>query len=91
MRPPTERPSPREYEVLGLIAGGYSTPEICERLSISENTLKFHKRGLMSRGWRSMEEACAWYGWHRCEQLGHYGLVVAVEKLLEQVRSGAPV
>jgi len=87
MNLPLERLSPREYEILGLIADGLTTKEILERLHISPHTLKFHKRSLIARGgWPTLEAACAWYGWNRCERLGQYGLVLAVESLLEHVR-----
>lgn len=34
--------TPREYEVLGLLAGGQSTKEIARQLAISPNTAKTH-------------------------------------------------
>jgi len=34
--------TPRELEILGLIASGLSTREIAERISVSENTVKTH-------------------------------------------------
>lgn len=41
--------SPRQAEVLKLIARGYSTKEIAERLSISVKTVQTHRTELMQR------------------------------------------
>jgi two-component system nitrate/nitrite response regulator NarL len=50
--------TPRELEVLGLIAGGLSGKEIAHRLGISEHTVKFHVNTIMSKlGARSRTEA----------------------------------
>jgi len=50
--------TPRELEVLGLIAGGLSSKEIAHRLGISEHTVKFHVNTIMSKlGARSRTEA----------------------------------
>jgi two-component system, NarL family, response regulator LiaR len=38
--------TPREYEILTLIAAGLSTREIAERLGVSENTVKTHSSRL---------------------------------------------
>lgn len=38
----THRVTPRETEVLQMIADGYSTPEVAERLFISQKTVKNH-------------------------------------------------
>ena len=34
--------TPREHEVLGLVADGLRNREIAERMGISEHTVKFH-------------------------------------------------
>jgi len=50
--------TPRELEVLGLIADGLSSKEIARRLGISEHTVKFHVNTIMSKlGARSRTEA----------------------------------
>ena len=41
--------TPRELEILGLIADGLSTREIAERLFVSENTVKTHSSRLFSK------------------------------------------
>ena len=41
--------TPRELEILGLIAGGLSTREIAERLFVSENTVKTHSSRLFDK------------------------------------------
>jgi NarL family two-component system response regulator LiaR len=41
--------TPRELEILGLIAGGLSTREIAERLFVSENTVKTHSSRLFAK------------------------------------------
>lgn len=37
-----EQPSPKEHEILSLIAGGFDTEQIMERLSISKHTVQGH-------------------------------------------------
>jgi NarL family two-component system response regulator LiaR len=67
-RPPRRRPSigpprkvtPRELEVLALIAEGYSTREIARRLWITEETVRTHVRRLLDRlGARTRAHAVA--------------------------------
>jgi DNA-binding CsgD family transcriptional regulator len=41
--------TPRELEILSLIAGGLSTREIAERIYVSENTVKTHSANLFSK------------------------------------------
>ena len=41
--------TPRELEILGLIAEGLSTREIAERLFVSENTVKTHSSRLFDK------------------------------------------
>lgn len=41
--------TPRELEILGLIAQGLSNREIAERLSVSENTVKTHSARLFEK------------------------------------------
>jgi DNA-binding CsgD family transcriptional regulator len=41
--------TPREREVLDLIADGLSNKLIADRLGISEHTAKFHVRSLMDK------------------------------------------
>jgi DNA-binding NarL/FixJ family response regulator len=44
-----DRPTPRENEVLQLLARGYTNAQIAQRLRISERTVKFHVTSLFAR------------------------------------------
>jgi DNA-binding NarL/FixJ family response regulator len=48
-RPKLAPPTPREYEVLQLLTGGYSNRLIAERLGISINTVKAHVTSLLKK------------------------------------------
>ncbi len=47
--PPLEKLTPREEEVLNLLAGGLSNREIAERLSLSEGTVKNHVSNIIGK------------------------------------------
>ncbi|HMI98590.1 MAG TPA: response regulator transcription factor [Gaiellaceae bacterium] len=47
--PAVEELTPRELEVLDLLAGGLSNPEICERLVISQATAKTHVARILQK------------------------------------------
>lgn len=46
---PAEALSPREVEVLGMLAEGISNKEIAARLGISEHTVKFHVAQILAK------------------------------------------
>jgi len=46
---PAEALSPREIEVLGMMAEGISNKEIAARLGISDHTVKFHVASVMGK------------------------------------------
>jgi DNA-binding NarL/FixJ family response regulator len=46
---PDERLTPRQREILQLIAAGYTTKEIAQRLEISVKTVEMHRAQLMDR------------------------------------------
>src|SRR3954447_16036642 len=48
-RQPIEALTPRELEILRSLSEGLSTPEICERLFISPNTLRTHVQNIMGK------------------------------------------
>jgi NarL family two-component system response regulator LiaR len=55
-----ENLTPREQEVLTLMAKGLSNPEIAERLTVSPVTVKFHVSNILSKlGCASRTEAVA--------------------------------
>ncbi|MBV8818930.1 MAG: response regulator transcription factor [Acidobacteriaceae bacterium] len=47
--PTSEALSPRETEVLGMMAEGLSNKEIAYRLGISEHTVKFHATSILTK------------------------------------------
>lgn len=63
LEPPVERPprlSPRERETLTLLAAGYSTAQMAQRMGISKETVRNHVKGVLrSLGARSRVEAVA--------------------------------
>jgi DNA-binding NarL/FixJ family response regulator len=48
-RVPVEALTPRELEVLRALTEGLATPEICERLFITPNTLRTHVQNIMGK------------------------------------------
>ena len=55
MQPPPQKPrasdllSPREQEVLALVAAGLTNKEIAERLVIGDRTAKYHLSSLLNK------------------------------------------
>ena len=47
--PPVEPLTPRELEILRLLAEGLDSATICRRLSIAPNTLRTHTQNMMSK------------------------------------------
>jgi DNA-binding CsgD family transcriptional regulator len=47
--PPIEALTPREHEVLALLADGISNRDIATRLNISEHTVKFHLASIFGK------------------------------------------
>jgi two-component system, NarL family, response regulator DevR len=65
------RLSPREREVLGLLADGYQGPEIAERLFLSLETVRTHVRNAVAKlGARTRVQAAAMVAWAREEGPG---------------------
>jgi DNA-binding NarL/FixJ family response regulator len=59
---PAVQLSPRELDVLALVAEGRSNLEITRRLHISANTVKFHLQNIYQRlGVQNRTEASRWY------------------------------
>lgn len=59
----------REWEVLRLVAAGYTNREVGERLSISTNTVKFHTRGILEKlHLRNRAQVIAWAHQHADRQ-----------------------
>jgi DNA-binding NarL/FixJ family response regulator len=51
----------REWEVLRLVAAGNTNREVADRLVISENTVKFHMKGILEKlHLRNRTEVTAW-------------------------------
>jgi two-component system NarL family response regulator len=49
LEPSIEPLTTRELEVLRALAEGLATPEVCERMSISRNTLRTHVQNIMTK------------------------------------------
>jgi len=66
-RVPEDRPlTDREWEVLRLVATGQANREVADRLSISENTVKFHMAGILDKlHLRNRAEVATWAAEHR--------------------------
>lgn len=57
---PVERLTPRELELLRLVAEGLPNKAIAQRLSVSENTVKYHMKNILQKlGVRNRAEAIA--------------------------------
>ena len=51
----------REWEVLRLVAAGHTNREVANRLVVTENTVKFHMRGILDKlHLRNRTEVAAW-------------------------------
>jgi ATP/maltotriose-dependent transcriptional regulator MalT len=70
-RSPRDLLSPREIEVLGLVARGYTNRRISQALFISDSTTKVHIRHIFEKlGVRTRAEAVARYEMFRKAELG---------------------
>jgi DNA-binding CsgD family transcriptional regulator len=70
-KPPQALLSPRESEVLGLIARGYTNAQISRALFISDSTTKVHVRHILEKlGVRTRTEAVARYEMFRSSDSG---------------------
>lgn len=59
---PNFKLSPREFDVLELVAKGHTNPEIAKQLSVSENTIRFHMRNIFEKlSVNNRTEAAAWF------------------------------
>ncbi len=70
IRQPSPKPepqlSPREEEVINLLAQGFSNEQICDELSITMGTVKNHVSHVYSKlGVNSRAEAVVWWWEHR--------------------------
>ncbi|MGF1506895.1 MAG: response regulator [Anaerolineae bacterium] len=56
------RLSPRERDVIVLLAEGLTNQQIAERLTVSENTVRFHLKNIYEKiGVNNRTEAAGWY------------------------------
>ncbi len=63
---PEEILTPRQFEVLGLVAQGLTYKEIGETLSLSENTVKYHMGNILETlGVENRAQAIAYFQKHR--------------------------
>ena len=61
MREPNPPLTPREREVVGLLAEGLSTAEIAERLRLTPGTVSSHLRTIMRKlGVRNRVQVAVW-------------------------------
>jgi len=61
--------SPREAEVLEFVAQGLTNPQIAAKLTVSENTVRFHLKNIFEKlGVANRTEAAAWYFQQRTGQ-----------------------